>query len=79
VRFKEKTNEVEKGYTLIEMIKENKTQDAREKKSPMFSRAYPTNETAKSPEKINLPGPGEYDPNDQCLKKSRGAVFFSQS
>ena len=49
MRFKEKTNEVEKGYTLIEMIKENKTQDAREKKSPMFSRAYPTNETAKSP------------------------------
>ncbi len=57
VRFKDKTNEVEKGYSLIEMIKENKKSLLKEKKSPLLSKAYPTSNKTKTPEKV-LPGPG---------------------
>lgn len=69
---------MEKGYSLIEMIKENKKYLIKERKSPMLSRAYPIPEKGKTPEQ-HLPGPGEYDPKDEHLKKSRGVALFPQS
>jgi hypothetical protein len=77
VRFKEVTNCPQKGYSLIEMIMENK-RAGREKKSPNQKKTYQLSQSNKSP-MSSIPGPGEYNPNDEMLKKSRGGTFFPHS
>lgn len=77
VRFKQRNNLPEKGYSLLEMIKEGQVEvGGKEKKSP-FKRKIGDN---RSPEGMqlqpNFPGPGEYDPKVQCSKQSRRIAFF---
>lgn len=80
VRFKERTNQEEKGYTLIEMIKENNRKSTgdmlRDRKTPLKKKLHvPVKEEAK---KLSNPGPGDYNPQDEVSKRTRGTAFFPQ-
>ena len=76
VRFKDPQSCEEKGYTLIEIIKDNKKSSSNQRKSPI--RKTSELKEQREPEAI-LPGPGEYNPNDSIFKKSRGKAFFPNS
>jgi hypothetical protein len=68
VRFKERTSQEEKGYTLIEMIKENNRKSTgdmlRDRKTPLKKKLHTPIIKEEFAKKLSNPGPGDYNPQD---------------
>jgi len=60
------------------MIKDKRKEQLQQKKSFGQNKAEKNYEKKVIPE-ATMPGPGEYNPNDEVLKKSRGNAFFTNS